>query len=128
MILDSSAIVAIHLKEPGHDAIREKIRAAETVGIGAPTLLETAIVLTSRLGRDARPLLRLFLRTRDFEVIPFGASHVDAALAAFLKFGRGRHKAGLNFGDCQAYATASVANMPLLYVGNDFSQTDIESA
>ena len=128
MVLDSSAIVAIHLKEPGHDRLIEAIDNAEVVVVGAPTLLETAMVLTTRLGQDARPTILAFLRRIEAEVVPFNEEHLDAATTAFLRFGRGRHPAGLNFGDCMSYAVASVAGMPLLFTGEDFRRTDIAQA
>ena len=128
MVLDSSAIVAIHLKEPGYERLIEAIDGAEVVVVGVPTLLETAMVLTARLGQDARPLIFAFLRRLEAEVIAFHEEHLDAAITAFLRFGRGRHPAALNFGDCMAYAVASVAGMPLLFTGEDFSRTDIARA
>jgi ribonuclease VapC len=91
-------------------------------------LLETVMVLTARLGRDARPMLSAFLRRLEAEVVPFSEEHLDAAAAAFLRFGRGRHPAALNFGDCMSYAVASVARMPLLFTGEDFGRTDIAPA
>ena len=128
MVLDSSAIIAIHLKEPGHERLIEMIDRADVVVVGAPTLLETVMVLTARLRQDARPQVFAFLRQLEAEVVVFNDEHLDAATAAFLRFGRGRHPAALNFGDCMAYAIASVAGMPLLFTGNDFAQTDIERA
>lgn len=128
MVLDSSAIVAIHLREPGHERLIERIDAAAVVAVGVPTLLETAMVLTSRLGQDARPMIFAFLRRLEAEVVPFNEEHLDAATTAFIRFGRGRHPAALNFGDCMSYAIASVAGMPLLFTGADFSQTDIAQA
>lgn len=91
-------------------------------------MFETAMVLSGRLKRDARPVIRKFLRNLDAVIVPFGEEHLEAAMDAFLRYGRGRHPAGLNFGDCMAYATASVAEMPLLYTGLDFTRTDIEPA
>ncbi|HXN49181.1 MAG TPA: type II toxin-antitoxin system VapC family toxin [Bryobacteraceae bacterium] len=128
MVLDSSAIVAIHLREPGHERLIERIDAAEVVVVGVPTLLETAMVLTARLGQDARPMLFAFLRRLEAEVVPFNEEHLDAAATAFIRFGRGRHPAALNFGDCKSYAVASVAGMPLLFAGEDFKRTDISQA
>jgi ribonuclease VapC len=125
MVLDSSAIVAIHLREPGYERLLDRLEAAEIVAVGVPTLLETALVLTARLGQDARPMIFAFLRRIETEVVPFNAEHLDAAATAFLRFGRGRHSA---FGDCMSYAVASVAGMPLLFVGEDFSLTDIAQA
>ena len=128
MVLDSSAIVAIHLREPGHERLIERIDDAEVVVVGVPTLLESAMVLTARLGHDARPMLFAFLRRVEAEVIAFNEEHLDAAANAFLRFGRGRHAAALNFGDCMSYAVASVAGMALLYTGEDFGRTDIARA
>ena len=125
MVLDSSAIVAIHLREPGHERLIDRIDTAEVVVVGVPTLLETAMVLTARLGQDARPMIFAFLRRLEAEVVPFNEEHLDAAATAFIRFGRGRHPAALNFGDCMSYAVASVAGMPLLSTGEDFKRTDI---
>jgi ribonuclease VapC len=120
------------LKEPGHErlleVIDEAIAEAEVFVVGVPTLLETAMVLTARLGQDARPLLLAFLRGIEAEVVAFNQEHLDSATTAFLRFGRGRHPAALNFGDCMAYAVASVAGMPLLFTGGDFTRTDIARA
>ena len=125
MVLDSSAIVAIHFQEPGYERLIEKIEQAELVVVGIPTLLETTLVLTSRLGRDARPMIATFIRRVQAELVAFNEEHLEAASEAFLRYGRGRHPAGLNFGDCMAYAVASVAGLPLLFTGHDFAQTDI---
>ena len=128
MILDSSAVVALALQEPGHERLLAAIAAAASLGIGAPTLVETTIVLSARLGRDARGLVSRFALEADLTVVPFTDAHFGTALDAWLRFGRGRHPAGLNFGDCLAYATARVAGEPLLFVGDDFGKTDIEAA
>jgi ribonuclease VapC len=129
MVLDSSAIVAIEAKESGYQGLIEKIdMAANAVLIGAPTVLETIMVLTARRRQDASKWVTGFLRSVDADVVPFSAEHLEAAVKAFLRFGKGRHPAALNFGDCMAYATASVAGEPLLYVGNDFAKTDIRAA
>lgn len=128
MVLDSSAIVAIHLREPGHERLIDRIDAAEVVVVGVPTLLESAMVLTVRLGRDARPMVFALLRRLEAEVVPFNEEHLDAAATAFIRFGRGRHPAALNFGDCMSYAVASVAGLPLLFTGEDFRHTDIAQA
>ena len=128
MVLDSSAIVAIHLRESGHERLMERIGVADVVVVGVPTLLETTILLTARTGQDARPMLFAFLRRVEAEIVPFNEEHLDAASTAFIRFGRGRHPAGLNFGDCMSYAVASVAGMPLLFTGEDFKRTDIQPA
>lgn len=128
MILDSSAVVALALQQPGHERLLAAIGAAPSLGIGAPTLVETTIVLSARLGRDARGLVSRFALEADLTVVPFTDAHFGTALDAWLHFGRGRHPAGLNFGDCLAYATARVAGEPLLFAGDDFGKTDIEAA
>jgi ribonuclease VapC len=128
MVLDSSSIVAIHLRESGHERLIGKIDAAEMIVVGVPTLLETIMILNARLGQDARPMIFAFLRRLQCEVVPFNEEHLDAAVTAFVRFGRGRHPAALNFGDCMSYAVASVAGMPLLFTGDDFSRTDITPA
>ena len=128
MVLDSSAIISIYLKEPGYERVIETIEQAAVVAVGTPTLLETSMVLSTRLGRDCRPLLLGFLRRMEAEVVAFSEEHLDVATTAFLRFGRGRHPAGLNFGNCMSYAVAAVAGMPLLFTGEDFARTDIARA
>jgi len=128
MILDSSALVAIVLAEPGHQRVLDKIKASPRNVIGAPTLVESLIVLSARLGGDPVPALKDLLRALGTEVISFTEDHSYVALKAYLKFGRGRHPAALNFGDCISYAVAALAREPLLYVGNDFLRTDVLSA
>lgn len=128
MVLDSSAVFAVVLKEAGYQDLLAKIEAAPGVAIGAPTLVETLIVLTARLHREALPVLKELLLAAEAEVIPFSEDHSHVALRAHLRFGKGRHPAALNFGDCLSYATASIARQPLLFVGNDFSRTDIVAA
>jgi ribonuclease VapC len=88
-------------------------------------LLETAMVLSSRLGKDPRPVLNGLLRKMEVEVIPFTAEHYEVAMDAFERFGKGRHPAALNFGDCLTYAVARLSGLPLLYTGNDFARTDL---
>jgi len=87
-----------------------------------------AIELSRRRGQDAGPWLRSFLRNADAEVVPFTEEHLDAAIDAFLRFGKGRHRAALNFGDCMAYALARETGEELLFKGTDFAQTDIAIA
>lgn len=128
MILDSSAVVAILFQEPGFEQLLEKLSAAKTVGIGGPTLAESAIVLSARLNRDSRPLLARLIIEAELETIPFTREHAFAALAAFRSYGKGRHRAALNFGDCLSYAVAKLADLPLLYAGKDFGYTDIRAA
>lgn len=125
MILDSSAILAIVFQESNHRSLSAALLGAEFVGAGTPTLAEAGIVLSSRVPRDGRSIVERFLDEARVQEIPFGEMHWRVAMEAFERFGKGRHPAGLNLGDCFAYATASVAGDALLYVGRDFEQTDI---
>jgi len=127
MIIDSSAILAIFQKEPGFEKLVDALYRADAAGIGCPTLTEAGIVLTARLGRDARGLLARFLQEFQIVEVPFGEFHWRAAIDAYTRFGKGRNKAALNFGDCMTYATAKLAGEPLLFVGRDFHHTDLES-
>jgi ribonuclease VapC len=128
VILDSSALVAIAFKEPGYEALLAALDQAPRVGIGAPTLVETAVVISARTGADARGLVSRILLEGDVAVVPFTDAHFGTAMDAWLRFGRGRHAAGLNFGDCLAYATARLASEPLLFTGEDFRRTDLTPA
>ena len=128
MILDSSAIVAIMLRQSGYDLLLQKIIDTPTVAVSAPTLAESAIVLSARLGHDARGVLARFVQEGSIIVIPFAEAHFGVAVEAWLRFGKGRHPAALNFGDCLSYAMATVAGQPLLCVGRDFERTDVTLA
>jgi ribonuclease VapC len=128
VILDSSAIVGIVLREPGFDGLVSKVARAEALAVGAPTLAEAGIVLSARLGRDARGLVQGLLREWDAATVAFGEEHWREAVTAYDRFGRGRHEARLNFGDCMAYAVAKLAEEPLLCTGEDFRKTDLELA
>ena len=127
MILETSAIVAIFLREPGHKALLRHIETADVVAVGAPTLVEAGIVLSARTRRDVTDALALFVEAVDAEVLSFGDSHWRAAIRAWHDWGKGRHPAKLNLGDCLSYATARLAERPLLFKGDDFSQTDLET-
>ncbi|HEX3926613.1 MAG TPA: type II toxin-antitoxin system VapC family toxin [Gemmatimonadales bacterium] len=128
MILDSSALVAIALKEPGYEGLLDAIAAAPRVAIGAPTLVETAVIISARLGRDARGLIGRLLLEADIAVIPFSDAHFGTAIDAWLRYGPNLHAASLNFGHCLAYAAARVANEPLLFTGEALARTDVTLA
>ena len=125
MTLDSSALIAILFGEHGHLDLIDRILAADHVRVGTPTLVETSLVFAGRRRTKAVGELEGLLRELDVTVVPFGEREWRAAVEAFLRFGRGRHKAALNFGDCFAYAAADAANDSLLFVGDDFALTDI---
>ena len=128
MIVDASAIVGIILREPGWEDLLAKLAGADSPAVGAPTLAETGLVLTAKLGRRAPGILARFLQEAELTVIPFGEPQWPAAVEAYARFGKGRHPASLNFGDCLTYAVARVAGRPLLFVGDDFSKTDLPAA
>jgi len=128
VIVDTSAIVAIMLQEPNFERVLEKLYLTSDAGVGTPTMTETAIVLSARLRQDARGLLSRFINEAPIRTVPFGDAHYGTAVEAWLRFGKGRHPAALNFGDCLSYATAKLAGRPLLCTGEDFAKTDLELA
>ena len=128
VILDTSAIVAAIREESGHDRVLAAIESATEIGMGAPTALECSIVLMGRYGVVGRLMLSRFLEANSVISIPFDDRHWSVATEAHICYGKGRHSARLNYGDCMAYATAVVADAPLLFIGNDFSQTDVAAA
>jgi ribonuclease VapC len=128
MVVDSSALVSILLEEPEHQRLFDKAANAELTIVGAPMALETVMVLSGRSRKDPRSQLDGLLRTMGAEIVPFNEDHYEVAATAFLRYGKGRHPAGLNFGDCMSYALAVVSGLPLLYTGDDFSKTDIIAA
>ncbi|MBO1438269.1 type II toxin-antitoxin system VapC family toxin [Meiothermus sp. CFH 77666] len=125
MVLDSSVLLQLIFAEPGHQETLERLLGAEVRLVGAPTLVELGMVVSSRLGPDNLYLLNELLLRLEVRVVPFEASHVYEALSAFRRYGKGRHPAALNFGDCLSYAVAKVSGLPLAYVGDDFAQTDL---
>lgn len=127
MIVDSSVLVAILQAEPGYIRYLDAILAAEQVAVPAPNYLETCMVLSGRKNEAALERLDAYMRESNIAILPFTAEHAQVARDAFLRYGKGRHKAGLNFGDCIAYATAKLEAMPLLYKGDDFALTDVEA-
>lgn len=128
MTLDSSAMVAILLGEAGHLDLVDRILQADGARIATPTLVETSLVFAGRRRAKAAGDVEALVHELSVSVAPFGEREWQAAAEAFLRFGRGRHKAGLNFGDCLAYASAKVANDSLLFTGDDFAETDITPA
>lgn len=128
MIVDSSAIIALAFEEPAAARIRQACDRAPGVAIGSPTLVETGIVMWARLPSSGLDILSAILSDLSADVLEFGGEHWSVALDAWSRFGRGRHPARLNFGDCLTYATARLAGEPLLCTGNDFVRTDLEIA
>lgn len=126
MIVDSSALTAVLLRQPEHEWLVDQLSGSSPVGVGTPAVAETGIVLSSRLGIGGRTLLARLVEEAGLIVIPFSEEHARLAIDAYWRFGKGRHPARLNFGDCLTYATAKLADEPLLCVGDDFSSTDLQ--
>jgi ribonuclease VapC len=115
-------------EEDGAADLSDALSRASHVAVGAPTLFETAIVLIAREGVAGRSGLLRFLEDNEVAAIPFDGRHWEIAAEAFVRFGKGRHPARLNYGDCMTYATAWLAEAPLLCVGDDFARTDLPLA
>jgi ribonuclease VapC len=128
MIVDTSAIVAVILGQAGSAVLARALLADAPSAVGAPSLAEAAIVLQARLGPRGLADLHGFLAEFDVHAVPFGDEHWRQAGMAFARYGKGRHPAGLNFGDCLTYAVAKLSGLPLLCVGDGFSQTDLTLA
>ncbi len=128
MILDTSAIMAILQEEPGHEALMTAVEGAPALSISAATRLELGIVSEGRGGPGARIAVETLLDGNAVEVAPFTATQAALALAAWRRFGKGRHPAALNLGDCFAYALAMDRGQPLLFKGEDFARTDVKAA
>jgi ribonuclease VapC len=127
MVVDASALIAILADEPERRPFVEAIEAAEIRLISAATFVEASIVLETRHGADGTRLLDLFLDRAGIDIVDVDAEQAREARRGFARFGRGRHPAGLNFGDCFAYALSLTSGEPLLFKGSDFSQTDVEA-
>jgi ribonuclease VapC len=126
VIVDTSALIALIQNEPTAKQVAAVLAGTRSPVIGAATLTETLIVLTARQGPVARTVFDRLRSEINLSVAEFTADHAYAAQRAYLRFGRGNHPASLNFGDCMSYAAAQIAHEPLLAIGNDFPQTELE--
>ena len=125
MVLDTSAILAILFDEPESGVLLAAIDGATFRRVSAATLVETSIVVQSRFGDAGIRHLDHLLETISVEIHPVTAEQAQLARIAYRRFGKGRHEAGLNVGDCFAYALAMALEEPLLFKGGDFSRTDV---
>jgi ribonuclease VapC len=125
MVIDTSALTAILRKEPDRDALLKALVRAPTRLVSAVTALEAAMVVEGRYGPEAGADLELLLYTSRVRIVPFDAEQSSVAVRAWRKYGKGRHPAGLNLGDCCVYALAKVSGEPVLCKGRDFPQADI---
>ena len=128
MIVDTSVLVAILLDEPDAEKLSAAIAANTPRIISAVSVLEASIVIESKKGEAGLALLDELLNLAQFEIVAFDDAQQQLARVAYRRYGKGRHPAGLNFGDCCAYALAKVRNEALLFKGNDFNQPDITAA
>ena len=128
IVVDTSALLAILTSEPERDRLVEAIATADRCVISTATYVEIGIVISSRYGPAGQHYLSTFLSRADIETHPVDAQQAETAITAYRRFGTGVHPAGLNFGDCFSYALARTLDVPLLFKGDDFSETDIPRA
>lgn len=125
MVIDASAIVAIAMNEPDAAAFEQRIADDPVRLMSEATVLETAIVIETRLGEQGGGELDLWLHKAGVEIAPVDGELAELARRAWRRFGKGRHPAGLDFGDCFSYALSALTGEPLLFKGDDFTKTDI---
>jgi ribonuclease VapC len=128
MVIDSSALIAVLRREPEEQEFLNAIKLASSRLLSASTRVETGIVALALAGEVGLEQVDALLETLRVETVPLSADHARLAIDAFRHFGKGRHPAGLNFGDCFSYALAKATGEPLLFKGDDFAQTDIKRA
>ena len=128
MVIDTSALLAILQDEPERRRFNEAIEEADHARVSAVTLVEASMVLEVRFGLEAVRELDAFVDRAGIVIDDVDAAQARQARLAFGRYGKGRHRAGLNFGDCFAYALAAVRGEALLFKGDDFAHTDIRSA
>jgi ribonuclease VapC len=124
MVVDTSALLAVLQDEPERRSFNEAIEMADARRMSAATFVEASIVIDTRFGAEGLRALDRFLQRGGIEIAPVDLEQARLAREAFLRFGKGRHPAGLNFGDCFSYALAKALSEPLLFKGEDFSKTD----
>lgn len=128
MVVDTSAIVAILQDEPERRRFTELLETDSRPLMSAVTRVECTCVIEGRYHQAGRDVLERLLKRASVKVVAVGNEHVDLACEAFRRFGKGRHPAALNIGDCFAYALAKAAGEPLLFKGGDFGRTDVAAA
>src|SRR3954451_337951 len=128
MVIDSSALIAILLGEPDRERFKRAISAADVRLVSPVTKLGTSLVAIARLGREGAAELDAVLRDLAATIVSFDDHQAEIARDAFDRYGKGRHRAGLNFGDCAAYGLAIAEAEPLLFKGTDFGATDVTVA
>jgi ribonuclease VapC len=126
MVLDTSSILAILLGEPEANKFAELISSDQKRLLSAGTALELMIVIEARKSEAGGRELDLFLHRAKIDIVPFDSEQAEIARQAWRIYGKSNHPAGLNFGDCFAYALSKISGEPLLFKGNDFNQTDLD--
>lgn len=125
MVIDTSALIAVLLREPAAERLVAAVAAEADRRMSAASLLEAGLVTQARLGDEGERELDALLGRLRVAIVPVTEEQAQLARAAFRRFGKGRHPAGLNFGDCFSYALARALDEPLLFVGEDFGRTDV---
>lgn len=128
MVIDTSALVAVLFAEPEAPSIARALEADPVRLIATPSLLESSIVIQSELEDEGMRELDLLLHTANITAVAFTVDHYRVAREAYRRFGKGRHPAALNYGDCFSYALSRASGEPLLFKGDDFSKTDVVPA
>lgn len=128
MVIDTSAVIAILQNEDGSDLLIDKLEHAKVLRISAASLVEAGIVMQARYGDAGDVEVDQFVQRLGVRIAAVTEDHAEIARSAYRKFGKGRHPANLNYGDCFSYALAIFYHEPLLFKGNDFTYTDIQTA
>lgn len=128
MVIDTSALVAMLTDEPDAELFEARVADDPVRTMSTASYLETAIVIESRFGESGGRELDLWLHRASVSLVAVSADQAEVARAAYRQYGKGRHRAGLNYGDCFSYALAKVSGQPLLFKGDDFGHTDIVAA
>ena len=128
MVVDTSALVAILKVEPDASTLLSRLGNSGANRIATATLLEAQMVVISQVGEAGVPELELLLNRAQIQVVPFNADHMRWALHGWRHYGKGRHRAALNLGDCFSYGLAKAMDAPLLFKGEDFQYTDVKVA
>jgi ribonuclease VapC len=126
MVIDTSALLALLFHEPEASSVAKHLSETAVPHISALTVFESKMVVAARKGPQGTRELDLLFHTLDFKVVPLDSEQSDLAMEAWSRFGKGRHKASLNLGDCCSYALSKKLGLPLMYKGNDFSETDLD--
>jgi ribonuclease VapC len=128
MVIDTSALVAMLTDEPDAELLEARVADDPVRTMSTASYLETAIVIESRFGESGGRELDLWLHRASVSLVAVDADQAEVARAAYRRYGKGRHRAGLNYGDCFSYALARVSGQPLLFKGDDFGHTDVVAA